>query len=166
MTENGIRILTPITITVIDETEFVALRVELEKIAAAATRWPMVETLIVALEQWLGPIETVPVYHPTETGRALLLRATDHLRNLGHTGELLTLRDRLLGTSDLKGHRHRLLFSDGQLPQDFIRYSTPYAAGDRLVNQAGDELRVTGIDTRNPDALSVEPWQPEILRLA
>ncbi len=41
MSQQGIRILTPVVVTTIEEAQFVALRVELEKIAATDTRWPM-----------------------------------------------------------------------------------------------------------------------------
>jgi hypothetical protein len=116
----------------------------------------MTESLLLALDQFSGPDGTAPSYHPTEAGRELLLRATDHLRNLGHRGELLTLRDRLMLSGDIEGHRHQLHFVDGRPHEVFLHYSTPYAVSDRLVSNGGDELRVARI--KSDGGFMVEPW--------
>jgi hypothetical protein len=156
MADRSIRILTPVLPTAIAEDEFETLRAELEKIGATEARWPMTESLLIALDLFTGPNDTAPIYHPTETGRDLLVRATDHLRNLGYTGDLLTLRNRLMLTGDRNGHKHLLHFLDGRPPALFLRYSMPYVVGDRLVSNVGEELLVTRFNTAG--GLVVEPW--------
>jgi hypothetical protein len=155
--DRSIRIVTPDLVTTIGDDERDALRAELEKIGDTQARWPMTESLLIMLDQFSGPYATAPVYHPTETGRELLLRATDHLRNLGHKGELLTLRDRLMLGGDVDGHSHLLHFLDERPPVTFLRYSMPYVVSDRLVSNVGEELRVARI--KADGGFVVEPWE-------
>lgn len=99
---------------------------------------------------------TAPVFEPDARDRAILLRATEHLRNLGHRGELLTLRDRLIGTGNARWIAYRLRFLDARPVQEFTSYSLAYGVGDRLVTPGKDELRVVGLAGRGPPELVVD----------
>src|SRR5205807_7297116 len=86
------------------------------------------------------------------------LRATDHLRNLGATGNLIVLRDRL--QAGQRWIAYRLRYSDGRPQTDFTSYSAEYWAGDRLVTSNGDELHVIEADlTTAPWELRVGAWR-------
>jgi hypothetical protein len=154
----GVRFLTPELTTDVTEPELRMLIDELEKIAATAPPRPDVTKVIDELELHLGPLGHAPIYEPDDRGRAILLRATDHLRNLGFRGEILTLRDRLIGTGGAGWVAYRLRDRSTRVT-DFTSYSLEYGIGDRVVNGAGEQLRVHGLASDDPHELWVEPWR-------
>jgi hypothetical protein len=160
MSRRGIRFVTPEVVTDVGEDELEALHDELEKIAATNPPRRDVTTLLETLASHAGSLEPdAPTFEPSERDRAILLRATDHLRNLRHRGELLTLRDRLIGTGAVRAIAYRLRFLDARPSQDFTSYSLAYGVGERLVTPAKDELQVNGVGSGDPLELIVDDWR-------
>jgi hypothetical protein len=159
MTERGIRFHTPDVTTDVGSDEVAALREELKKIAATNPPRPDIANLLENLtlsERALGP--EARRFEPSEGEAAILLRATDHLRNLGHSGELLRLRDRLRGGGGWIGYRVQYL---GTRPDDnFTSYSGAYEPGDRLVTLTGHEFYVVEVNhDTDPQELVVDDWR-------
>ena len=152
MSKANIRIWTPEIATELDEDDLAALLDELEKMAASSAPRPNITDLIDALNH-AGNHDSV--FEPTDEQRALLLRATDHLRNLGQTGDVLTLRDRLIGAGDVQGITYET-FVHEQPPGRFTGYSLRYAAGERLVDHLGLAYSVAAITDDN--GIALEPW--------
>jgi hypothetical protein len=160
MSARSVRFLTAELTTDVDETELAVLRDELEKIGDTTLRRSAVDSLLGALDRHLGRLETAAIFEPNRTERALLLRATDHLRELGHRGELMTLRSRIAGSGGVEGISYRLSFTNAQPDQQFVSYSLAYRLEDRLVTAVGEQLRVIGVEASDPDELWVAPWRP------
>ncbi len=156
MSRRGIRFLTQEVVTEVGLDELEALRDELRKIVDGAPRLAVAAKLVDRLDSLTSAATFEP--HPGE--RFALLRATDHLQNLGHKGELLTLRGRLIGTGDAGWIAYRLRFPDARPPQDFTSYSLAYEVGDRVVTPGKDELRIIGVDEGDPPELVVDDWRP------
>jgi hypothetical protein len=86
--------------------------------------------------------------------RFVILRATDHLRNMGATTPaLIDLRDHIYGTAGITWIAYKLRHA-GHPATDFTSYSGTYVAGDRLVT-ADEELCITDIDG---ETLQVVDW--------
>jgi hypothetical protein len=160
MSARGVRFLTPELTTDVEETELAVLRDELQKIADTSMRRPAVDSLLKALDRQLGRLETAAIFEPNPTERALLLRATDHLRNLRHRGELMTLRSRIAGSGGVEGISYPLSYTNAQPDQQYVSYTTAYRLEDRLVTAVGEQLRVIGVEASDPDELWVQPWRP------
>lgn len=155
MSRSGIRFLTPNVTTDVAIDELELLRAELEKIADGAARLAAAAELAARLDALTVPLESGATFEPDPAERYALLRATAHLSNFGHRGELNAVRERLSGTGDVDWIAYRLRFLDGRPPQDFTSYSLNYEVGDRLVTPAKEELRVVEIREGDPAELVV-----------
>lgn len=147
-----------------------AIRAELEKIAATNPPRGDIEGLVEALkihEIDLG-VE-VDARSPTFTldyrrdldqrWRVLLLRATDHLRNLKHEGDVLELRKALCNPGQSTSYRLRDIKHVEAF--DFTSYSGPYSKDDRLVDCKGNEWRIVNVVyASDPVELKVEARRP------
>ena len=153
----GIRFLTPNLTTDIEDHELEVLRPELEMIADGAPRLAAAAELASRLDELAVQLTpTTTAYEPDDRERFALLRATDHLRNLSHEGELMELRARLLDTGNAKPIGYKLRFLDARPSESFASYSLRYEADDRLVTAIGGVLRV--VDA-NDDELVVDDWR-------
>jgi hypothetical protein len=168
----GVRFCTGEAITDVGSDELVALQVEPERIVAANPPRPDADALIEKLRVFDGPFTPERrTFEPDPEEAGLLLRATDHLRNLRHRGELIRLRQHLYARRE--SIPYRLRFRDGR-STDFWGYSLPYQRGDRLVTLSGEALVVlraeedgeqpSGFTSRRrrsfsgPRTLDVEAW--------
>jgi len=147
-----------------------AIRDELEKIAAANPPRPDIDGLLEALKIHVIDLDVeVDVRSPTFTlddrcdldqqWRAILLRATDHLRNLGHKeDDLIELRDMLV--YGVKPVSYRFRSAKGDLAFGFTSYSGVYGVNDRLVREDRSEWRIIGFECRDPLEFTVDAWRP------
>lgn len=88
--------------------------------------------------------------------RFVVLRATDHLRNLTTaTPTLIELRDHISLSGNQRWLSYTLDLHDGTQPTEFTSYSGEYITGDRLVTPFGEELRITNTAG---EVLVVSPW--------
>jgi hypothetical protein len=158
MSRRGIRFLTPEVTTEVAIDELERLRGELEKIADGAPRLAVAADLAARLDTLTVPLDTsARTFEPDAGEQNALLRATDHLRNLDHHGDLLTLRGRLVGTTGVEPIGYVLRFLDGRRSPGFTSYSLSYEVDDRLVTPAKEELRVVEIRDGDPAELTVHP---------
>ena len=96
----GIRFLTRISPPTSRTTNSRYMRPELEMIADGAPRLAAAAELASRLDELAVQLTpTTTASEPDDRERFALLRATDHLRNLSHEGQLIELRARLLDTT-------------------------------------------------------------------
>lgn len=158
---SGIRFYTPDRVVEVDIAAVDAIRAELEKIAATNPPRPDVTRVLDALE--LHVVELAPdspTYTPDDRERAVLLRATDHLRNFGHEGDVLELYEMLSKTGDVKPLSYRLRNMTGDPAFGITSYSLVYGVGDRLVDWRGTEYKIVGVNGGDPLEFVVDAWRP------
>ena len=126
----------------IADDDLAALIDEVGKIASTAPTADVVGLL----ETLTAATEREAVLEPTDRELEILMRATDHLRNLGHAGRpVLELRDRLRRARAVEVIVYELDFADGRPSRQFISCSLKYLGGDRLVDGTGGEHRVIAV---------------------
>jgi hypothetical protein len=156
---SGIRFYEPERFVEVDIGGVDAIRAELEKIAATNPPRPDVTRLVDELELFVGDLDkSGPAFTPDDQQRALLLRATDHLRNLGYEGDALELRGALCGNA--QPISYRLIRGAIDPPLGFTSYSLSYDFGERLVDARRSEYRITNVIYGDPIAFEVEEWRP------
>jgi hypothetical protein len=156
----GIRFYTPNVVLDVNLHAVKAIRDELEKIAATNPPRADVTRVLDALDLHIVKlVPDSPTYTPDDRERAVLLRATDHLRNLGHRGDVLDLRDMLCGTGAVQPIGYRLRGVTGGPPREFVSYSLPYYVGERLVDASGSEHRIAGLGLGDASELVVDEWR-------
>jgi hypothetical protein len=134
-----------------------AIRGELEKIAATNPPRGDIEGLVEALKLHVGDLDlSGPAFKPDEQQHALLLRATDHLRNLEHKGDVLKLHDALCYPGQWISYRIRA----GVEAFDFDSYSGSYGMNDRLVDARHSEYLIVGLGPGDPPEFVVDAWRP------
>jgi hypothetical protein len=156
----GVRFLIPDVVTDVEQHEVEALLGELFEMGWPTGRRPDILALhSTVLEHQTGLDQPRRTFQPDDQERALLLRATDHLRNLGHHGELLLLRDRLIASGEVRWIDYRLRFLDGSSPVEFTSYSLRYAPGDRIATPSGTTGYVLAVEAGEPEVLVVGDWR-------
>jgi hypothetical protein len=157
---NVVGFVTPEVTTDLNAHELEPLIEELRKISDGSPRFSPARQLADDLETALASPQPGQAIQPNDTQRYALLRAAQHVTNLGHGGELLTLHNRLYGTGGVRWISYHLRFTDARPAADFTSYALQYEIGDRLVTPAKDELRVVAFTDGDPPKLVVEPWRP------
>jgi hypothetical protein len=158
----GIRFYTPETVVEVDLRDINAICDELRKIELTTNPpRPDVTRLLDELELHVVESElSGPMFTPDDRQRAILLRAIDHLRNLGLQGDVLKLRNKLCGERNSEPIGYRLHDIKGGPALDFTSYSDAYDVGDRLVYPGGSEYRISDTYNGNPFEFVVEEWHP------
>jgi hypothetical protein len=156
----GIRFCTLGAVTEVGTAELTELRAELEKIADGAARLAAAAGLAGRLGSLVGPLDSTTAFEARGLERIALLRALDHLRNLGYDGELMTLRGRILLTSAVEPTTYQLRPIAGGSSVGFWSFSREYEQGDRIVRNSNEEFRVVGVEQGDPTVLLVDGWRP------
>lgn len=156
--EWGIRFCTPDAVTDVCTRELRHLGAELEKVADGAPRLAAAGELAGRLDSLIGPLDSPTAFAPQTMERFALLRALDHLRNLGHQGELLALRERILLTSGIEPITYQLRVRLEASPIAFWSFSREYELGDRIVRNPAEEFRVVEVEAGDPVVLFVDMW--------
>lgn len=144
MEHGSITIATSYVETTLPATNLSAVIEELEAIAATNPPRPdvtnLIDTMTLAVDR--------QAFDPDDDQSALLLRATDHLRNLRTTTvPIEALRRRLIAALGAQPITYDLLISDEQHPpREFASYSLAYELGDRLVPAGGRAFKVISAD--------------------
>jgi hypothetical protein len=157
----GIHFYTPYATFDVGLAGLEAIRAELEKIKATNPPRADVDALLDALE--LHTVDLGPGclrFEPNAQERWLLLRAVDHLRNLGHKGDVIDLRDMLIASGDVKPITYKLHGIAGGPPIGFVSYSLEYGLRDRLVRADGSEYVIAGWMFDLPLEPVVDDWRP------
>ena len=159
---SGIRFYTPEIVVEVGISAVNAIRAELEKIAVTNPPRPDVTRLLDELELHVADLDlSGPTFTLDDTQFALLLRATDHLRNLGRQSDVLEyFRDTLSRTGDVQPISYRLRSITGGPPFGFMSYSGSYDVGDRLVDARHSEYRIVDLGPGDPPELVVDAWRP------
>lgn len=158
--EWGIRFCTPDAVTDVGTRELKQLRAELEKIADGAPRLAVAAELAARLDSLSRPLDSTTAFAPQSLERSALLRALDHLRNVGHEGDLMTLRERILHTSGIEPITYQLRVRLDASPVAFWSFSREYELGDRIVRNPAEVLRVIEVEDGDPVVLFVDVWRP------
>jgi len=157
--EWGIRFCTPDAVTDVGARELKHLLAELGKIADGTPRLAAAAELAERLDSLTGPLGSVTAFAPQSLERFALLRALDHLRNLGHRGDLMTLRERILLTSGIEPITYQLRVRLEASPIAFWSFSREYELGDRIVRNPAEEFRVVEVEAGSPVVLFVDCWR-------
>jgi len=158
---SGIRFYTPDRVVEVDIAAVDAIRAELGKIAVTNPPRPDIRRLLGEFKLHVGVLDVSgPTFTPDDQQRAILLRATDHLRNLGHRGDVLKIRDVLCGSGGIQPISYCLCNIKGGPAFGFTSYSLSYDVGDRLVDARHSEYRIVDLGPGDPPELVVDAWRP------